>query len=117
MPYKNRVDPFGSLVQHTARGTLMGNRGCLHDATDHPLRQYQSRRWIVCVLDFKNRKRDPMPPGHYTALFFLDEATARIGRLTTRIWRAALRRRSPRSTPCSIASASATTAHSTRRSS
>jgi hypothetical protein len=54
----------------------MGNRGCLHDDGDHPLRQYQSRRWIICVLDFKGRTRTPMPRGQYTSLFFLDEATA-----------------------------------------
>jgi hypothetical protein len=54
----------------------MGNRGCLHDTGDRPLRQYQSRRWIICVLDFKGRTRRPMPPGHYTSLFFLDEASA-----------------------------------------
>jgi hypothetical protein len=76
MPYQNRVDPFGRLVATAARGMLMGNRGCLHDATERPLRQYQSRRWIICVLDFKGRSRTPMPPGHYTSLFFLDEATA-----------------------------------------
>jgi hypothetical protein len=76
LPFQNRVSPFGAIVADSARGTLMGNRGCLHDAGDRPVRQYQSRRWIVCVLDFKGRKRTPMPPGHYTSLFFLDEATA-----------------------------------------
>src|SRR5690348_11759441 len=76
MPYQNRVDPFGQIIATSARGTLMGNRGCLHDHQDHPLRQYQGRRWIICVLDFKGRTRQPMPPGHYTSLFFLDEATA-----------------------------------------
>ena len=76
MPRQNRVDPFGQLIATSARGTLMGNRGCLHDTGDHPLRQYQARRWIICVLDFKGRTRTPMPPGHYTSLFFLDEATA-----------------------------------------
>jgi hypothetical protein len=76
MPYQNRVSPFGAIVATTARGTLMGNRGCLHDQHDHPVRQYQGRRWIICVLDFKGRTRKPMPPGHYTSLFFLDEATA-----------------------------------------
>ena len=54
----------------------MGNRGCLHDDRDYPVRQFQSRRWIICVLDFKGRTRRPMPPGKYTSLFFLDEATA-----------------------------------------
>src|SRR5687768_5439974 len=76
MPFRNRVSPFGDIVATAARGTLMGNRGCLHDKQDHPLRQYQGRRWIICVLDFKGRMRTPMPPGHYTSLFFLDEATA-----------------------------------------
>ncbi|MEP7190297.1 MAG: hypothetical protein ABI901_13990 [Roseiflexaceae bacterium] len=76
MPFRNRVSPFGEIVATTARGTLMGNRGCLHDQHNHPLRQYQGRRWIICVLDFKGRTRQPMPPGHYTSLFFLDEATA-----------------------------------------
>src|SRR5215208_5408312 len=75
MPFQNRVSPFSEIVATTARGTLMGNRGCLHDDHDHPLRQYQGRRWIICVLDFKGRTRRPMPPGHYTSLFFLDEAT------------------------------------------
>ena len=76
MPLQNRVNPFGQIIADQARGTLMGNRGCLHDAGDHLLRQYQSRRWIICVLDFKGRTRTPMPAGKYTSLFFLDEATA-----------------------------------------
>ncbi len=54
----------------------MGNRGCLHD--DHKIikRQFQGRRWIICLLEFKGRKRSIMTPGHYTELFFFDEATA-----------------------------------------
>ena len=76
MSFQNRVNPFGQIIATPARGTLMGNRGCLHDAGDHPLRQYQSRRWIICVLNFKGRTKAPMPPGHYTSLFFLDEASA-----------------------------------------
>ncbi len=31
MPRQNRVDPFGRLIAVAARGTLLGNRGCLHD--------------------------------------------------------------------------------------
>ncbi len=76
MPFQNRVNPSGQIIATSARGTLMGNRGCLHDDHDYPVRQYQGRRWIICVLDFKGRKRRPMPPGQYTSLFFLDEATA-----------------------------------------
>jgi hypothetical protein len=76
MPLQNRVDPYGQICSTPARGMLMGNRGCLHDHGDHPVRQYAVRRWLICVLDFKGRTRRPMPPGHYTSLFFLDEATA-----------------------------------------
>jgi len=32
VPLQNRVTPFGQLIATPARGTLMGNRGCLHDA-------------------------------------------------------------------------------------
>ena len=76
MPLQNRVSPDGEIVATSYRGTLMGNRGCLHDSGDRPLRRYQSRRGIICVLEFKGRTRRPMPPGQYTSLFFLDEATA-----------------------------------------
>ena len=60
-----------------ARGLLMGNRGCLHrpDRTLGAAR-WRSKLWICCVLDWQGRRRDPMPPGRWTALFFLDEATA-----------------------------------------
>ncbi|MCL4299551.1 MAG: hypothetical protein KJ077_27695 [Anaerolineae bacterium] len=75
-PKQNRVTPFGEIIATSARGTLMGNRGCLHDNQGHIKRQYQVKRWIICQLNFKNRKRAIMTPGHYTELFFLDEATA-----------------------------------------
>jgi hypothetical protein len=54
----------------------MGNRGLLHDAEGRILRAWKVKRWIVCVRDFKGRKRQIMAPGRYTELFFLDEATA-----------------------------------------
>jgi hypothetical protein len=76
MPRQNRVTPFSEIVSTPARGTLMGNRGCLHNDRGEIRRQYQLKRWIICVLDFKNRHRPIMTPGHYTELFFLDEATA-----------------------------------------
>ncbi len=56
----------------------MGNRGgCLHDPQTKQLsrRRWASRRWIACVLSFKDRRRTVMGVG-YTELFFLDEATA-----------------------------------------
>ncbi len=76
-PLQNRVTPAGEIVAVSARGTLMGNRGCLHrpDGTLGTAR-WRSKLWICCVLDWQGRKRDPMPPGRWTALFFLDEATA-----------------------------------------
>ncbi len=76
MPRQNRVTPFSSIVAASARGTLTGNRGCLHDAHQNIRRSFQGTRWIICLLEFKGRKRNLMTPGHYTELFFLDEATA-----------------------------------------
>ncbi len=77
MPLQNRVAPTGEIVADPARGLLMGNRGCLHGA-DRRLgaSRWRSAAWICCVLDWRGRRRDPMPPGRWTALFFLDEATA-----------------------------------------
>jgi hypothetical protein len=76
MPRQNRVTPFSTLIKTPARGTLMGNRGCLHDEHEHIRRQFCGSRWIICLLEFKGRKRPIMAPGQYTELFFLDEATA-----------------------------------------
>jgi hypothetical protein len=76
MPRQNRVTPFGDIIATPDRGTFMGNRGVLHDAEGHLQRAWQLKRWIICVLEFRGRKRSVMTPGHYTELFFLDEATA-----------------------------------------
>src|SRR6201996_1159684 len=55
----------------------MGNRGgTLHDERREIVRDYASRRWITCVLEFKGRRRVVMSPRRYTELFFLDEAVA-----------------------------------------
>lgn len=76
MPRQNRITPFGEIIATPARGTLMGNRGCLHNREQRIVRPYQLQRWIICVLEFKGRKHGIMTPGQYTELFFLDEATA-----------------------------------------
>jgi len=76
VPKQNRVTPFGELIATPERGMLTGNRGCLHDADGRIRRRYQGQRWIICLLEFKGRKRPIMTPGCYTELFFLDEATA-----------------------------------------
>jgi hypothetical protein len=78
MPLQNRVDPFGELHGVPDRGLLMGNRGGCFHRDDQSLkdRHWTSRRWIICVLNFKDRRRKLMQPGLYTELFFPDEATA-----------------------------------------
>src|SRR4051794_26424644 len=76
MPRQNRVTPSGDIITTPERGTLMGNRGVLHDADARIVRRWQGKRWIACVLEFKGRWRPVMAPGRYTELFFLDEATA-----------------------------------------
>lgn len=76
MPRQNRVTPFGDIVAVPERGTLMGNRGILHDETGRIVRPWRERRWISCVLEFNGRHRMVMTPNRYTELFFLDEATA-----------------------------------------
>ncbi len=53
----------------------MGNRGRLHDDSRLVVRSFQVKRWLLCVLQFKDRKRTVMAPRQYTELFFLDEAT------------------------------------------
>lgn len=74
---KNRVDPFGNIVNTPARGTLMGNRGCLHDSHGRLISQRWTRKaWVSCRLSFNGRQRQVMAPGKYTELFFLDEAAS-----------------------------------------
>jgi hypothetical protein len=76
MPRRNRVTPFGEIVAVPERGTMMGNRGILHDAQGRIRRPWQVKRWLVCVLEFRERQRTVMAPNRYTELFFLDEATS-----------------------------------------
>jgi hypothetical protein len=74
-PRQNRVTPFGEIVSVSERGTVMGNRGVLHDEAGHILRPWQVKRWLLCRLEFRGRRRIVMAPNCYTELFFLDEAT------------------------------------------
>jgi hypothetical protein len=76
VPRQNRVTPFGEVIATPERGELMGNRGVLHDARGRIRRDWQVKRWITCLPAFRGRRRAVMTPGHYTELFFLDEATA-----------------------------------------
>jgi hypothetical protein len=78
MPLRTRVTPLGELIETPERGLVYGNRGCLHDEHGVIRRQWQVKRWISCRLEFRGRHRagGPMPPGRYTGLFFVDDATA-----------------------------------------
>jgi hypothetical protein len=71
------VLPTGDIVADPGRGLLMGNRGSI-SRPDRTLgvTRWRTKMWISCVLDWRGRQRDVMPPGRWTALFFLDEATA-----------------------------------------
>ena len=77
MPLQNRVTPFGTIERAAWRGAFTGNRGCLHDECGElGVRRWRHQNWVCCVTEFRDRKRDPMPPGRWTALFFWDEAVA-----------------------------------------
>lgn len=74
---QNRILPTGEIVAHPARGTLMGNRGILHDESGRLGRaRWRHPHWIACLLEFRGRWRPVMAPRAYTELFFLDEAVA-----------------------------------------
>ncbi len=74
--HQNRVNPQGQIISTPARGTWMGNRGLLHDDQKNIIRPFKLKAWLICVLEFKDRKREIMKPDRYTELFFFDEATA-----------------------------------------
>ena len=77
MPLRNRVTPFSRIEAVAARGLFMGQRGCLHDERRTLLGEtWKHKAWIVCVLEFRGRRRTVMAPRRYTELFFLDEAVA-----------------------------------------
>jgi hypothetical protein len=78
MPLQNRVTPSGDIIATPHRGMFTGNRGIIHDPATKTLlrRRWASRAWLVCVCDFKGRRRDVMGTRSWTELFFLDEATA-----------------------------------------
>ena len=76
MPFQNRVAPTGELHAVAFKGTLMGNRGIIHDHEGKITRTHAHQNWVTCSLQYKDRKQILMAPGHYTQLFFLDEVTA-----------------------------------------
>jgi hypothetical protein len=76
MPLQNRVDPWGRLHAVPDRGTLLGNRGIIHNHAREIVAQWRTKAWITCQLAWKGWRRTLMRPGSWTELFFLDEATA-----------------------------------------
>jgi hypothetical protein len=78
VPLQNRVTPFGDIVATPDRGLYLGNRGIIHDPATKTLlnRRWSSKAWIICVCEFRGRRRKPMARKSWTELFFLDKATA-----------------------------------------
>jgi hypothetical protein len=74
-PKRNRVTPLGDLVATPLRGAWTGNRGQLHEGTDIK-RFHGSQLWIICALEYKDQRLSQWAPGHFTVLFFHDEAVA-----------------------------------------
>ncbi len=75
MAQRNRVTPASEIVVSSARGSFMGNRGCLHRGTEI-VRPFNGKRWIICDLSFRDRRVPQWADGRYTVLFFHDEAVA-----------------------------------------
>jgi hypothetical protein len=69
------VTPTGDIVAIPLRGRWTGNRGMLHRGRDI-VRFHASDLWIICALQFRDRHHEQWRPGHYTFLFFHDEAVA-----------------------------------------
>ena len=78
MPLQNRVTPFGDIVAIAQRGLFTGNRGIIHDATTRTLlaRRWATKAWLICLCEFRGRRRTVMGQRSWTELFFLDEAIA-----------------------------------------
>jgi hypothetical protein len=77
MPLQNRVTPAGDIIATPHRGLFTGNRGIIHDPETRTLtRRWASQAWLVCVCEFRGRRREVMGGRSWTELFFLDEATA-----------------------------------------
>ena len=76
MARRNRVDPFGDLHATEDRGMFTGNRGCLVDGNRRLVRHHRGNLWITCVTSYQDWKSPLDQPGHWTPLFFLDDAVA-----------------------------------------
>jgi hypothetical protein len=75
MSARNRVTPTGDIEAFALRGAWTGNRGILHRGREI-VRLHASVVWITCALEFGGREGRQWQPGHYTYLFFHDEAVS-----------------------------------------
>jgi hypothetical protein len=78
MPLQNRVTPTGEIIATAHRGLFTGNRGIIHDPATKTLlkKRWSCPAWLICVTEFRGRRRKVMGGRSWTELFFLDEATA-----------------------------------------
>ena len=78
MPLQNRVTPSGDIIADPHRGLFTGNRGIIHDPATKTLlnKRWSSPAWLVCLCEYKGKRREVMGRQSWTELFFLDEATA-----------------------------------------
>src|SRR5437588_579579 len=78
MPLQNRVNPFGDIVAMPHRGLFTGNRGIIHDPATRTLlrRRWATKAWLICLCEYRGRRRAVMAGRGWTELFFLDEAIA-----------------------------------------
>jgi hypothetical protein len=75
MPDRNRVTPLGDIEAFALRGAFTGNRGRVHEGREIK-RFHAGDLWIICALRFHERWHPQWQPGHFTWLFFHDEAVA-----------------------------------------
>jgi hypothetical protein len=77
-PLQNRLTPFGDIIAIPQRGLFTGNRGIIHDPRTKTLltKRWTTKAWLICVLDYRGRRREVMGGRSWTELFFLDEAVA-----------------------------------------
>ncbi|WP_163569012.1 hypothetical protein [Fodinicola feengrottensis] len=66
---------MGDVVAIELRGAWLGNRGILH-RDNEVVRFHRSNLWITCALSFKDWRLPQWTAGHFTVLFFHDEAVA-----------------------------------------
>jgi hypothetical protein len=74
-PSQNRVTPLGDIEAFPLRGAWTGNRGILHSGREI-VRFHAGDLWITCALEFRGRRREQWQPGHYSFLYFHDEAVS-----------------------------------------